>query len=76
MVPITGNTFGVREQLKRMGCKWSPSRKCWVAPTQEIATQAQAIVPASKGVGRAPRTCVSCGQRINYGKFCGKCEYA
>lgn len=25
--------------------------------------------------GRAPRTCKECGQRINYGVYCGKCEY-
>jgi len=31
----------------------------------------------TKGAGssRGPRQCASCGQRINYGVYCGKCEY-
>ena len=30
----------------------------------------------TKAVGKAPRTCQRCGCRINYGVFCGKCEYS
>jgi hypothetical protein len=31
----------------------------------------------TKGMGtaRAPRRCKSCGGKINYGVYCGKCEY-
>ena len=32
----------------------------------------------TKAIGRAsgaPRTCATCGCRINYGVYCGKCEY-
>jgi hypothetical protein len=74
MVEITGNTYGVRDQLKALGCKWSAARKCWLAPPA-VAAQAQALVPASKGRGRAPRVCKGCGCRINYGLYCGKCEF-
>lgn len=28
-----------------------------------------------KGGSRGPRTCGGCGCRINYGAFCGKCEF-
>lgn len=27
------------------------------------------------GGNRGPRTCATCGARINYGVYCGKCEY-
>ena len=30
---------------------------------------------AASGVRRGPRTCATCGCRINYGVYCGKCEY-
>jgi hypothetical protein len=76
MIEITGNTYGVREKLKALGCKWSAARKCWLAPTEAIAEQARAIVPASKGGGRGPRTCQTCGSKINYGVYCGKCEFS
>lgn len=78
MIEITGNTYPVRERLKALGCKWSAARKCWLAPTPEIAAQAQALVPPSArcgGVRRGPRTCDTCGARINYGVYCGKCEF-
>jgi hypothetical protein len=76
MIPITGNTYGVRDRLKAMGCRWNAAAKRWEAPCEKIAEQAQAIVPASKGGGnRGPRTCKTCGCRINYGVYCGKCEY-
>ena len=29
----------------------------------------------ASGGNRGPRTCRGCGCRINYGVYCGKCEY-
>lgn len=76
MVAIEGNTYAVREQLKELGGKWSPSKKCWLVP-DAVADQARALV-ASRGSksGRRPLTCGRCGCRINYGVYCGKCEYS
>lgn len=76
MVEITGNTYGVRERLKALGCVWRSAAKAWFAPP-EIAEQAQALVPKSKGnrPGYAPRTCRQCSERINYGVYCGRCEF-
>lgn len=31
---------------------------------------------ASGGGGSGPKTCGRCGCRINYGVYCGKCEYS
>jgi hypothetical protein len=74
MVAITGNTFAVREQLKALGGRWDAGRKCWLVPDDK-ADQARALVSPKKGGGRRPRTCATCGSRINYGVYCGKCEY-
>lgn len=78
MIEITGNTYSVRLKLKALGCKWSAARKVWFAPTPEIAAQAQSLVkPSKSGAGkRGPRTCAICGCRINYGTYCGKCEFS
>jgi len=74
MVPIVGNTYGVRARLKALGCQWSQGRRCWLAP-EAVAAEAQALVPAGRGGGRRPRACAGCGCRINYGLYCGKCEF-
>ncbi len=75
MIAITGNTYSVREKLKALGCRWDAGRKCWLAP-EDRAEQAQALVkPSRGGNGYRPRTCATCGCKINYGVYCGKCEY-
>ena len=43
---ITGNTYPVKDKLRALGCTWNPAKKAWLAPTQEIADKAKAIVPA------------------------------
>lgn len=76
MAVITGNTYGVREKLKALGGVWKPALKGWIVP-DAVADQARALVPAGKGrSGYARRVCKMCGCRINYGVYCGKCEYA
>jgi hypothetical protein len=39
-------TFAVKDQLKRMGCKWHAVRERWVAPNAEILKAAKACVQA------------------------------
>jgi hypothetical protein len=81
MVPIHGNTYHVRNQLKALGGKWHPGGKCWMVPADK-ADEARKLVgdataPARcGGVKFAPRTCRQCGCRINYGAYCGKCEFS
>ena len=76
MTAITGNTFPVKDQLKALGGRWNAAQKCWEVP-DAVADQARALVPAGRSFrgGRPPRTCKDCGCRINYGVYCGKCEY-
>lgn len=43
LVPITGNTYPVKERIKALGGTWSKPGKCWLVP-QANATEAQRIV--------------------------------
>jgi hypothetical protein len=74
---IVGNTYPVRDKLRNLGCRWSSARKVWVAPTPDVAALAQALVkPKRAGGQRRGGTCKLCGCRINYGVYCGKCEFS
>jgi hypothetical protein len=77
MTEIHGNTYPHRAALAAMGGRWNAAKKCWMVPADKAA-QAQALVGTAKkgGAGRAPRQCATCGCRINYGVYCGKCEFA
>jgi hypothetical protein len=75
MTRIVGNTYPVKDKLKAMGARWNAAAKCWMVPEAKAA-EAQALVGNTKQKGGyAPRTCCECGCKINYGKYCGKCEY-
>lgn len=77
-VKITGNTYPVRDQLARLGARWSASERCWYV-SEDRADEAKALIAQC---GRATpkttgyrRTCRTCGCRINYGVYCGMCEF-
>lgn len=43
MIAITGNTYPVKEELKKLGARWNGEARCWmIAP--DLAEKAQAIV--------------------------------
>lgn len=83
MTLITGKTFPVKDALRRLGGQWDPTRKGWMV-ADDKANEAQALVDAGTYTGpgvassRWPRgnTCTTCGAKIKYGRYCGKCEYA
>jgi len=78
MAVIKGNTFPVRDKLAALGGRWAKALNGWIVP-DAVAEQAMAIVAAAGTVkarsGRQPRVCATCGCKINYGRFCGKCEF-
>ena len=85
MVEIGGNTYAVREQLKAMGGKWHAARRVWLVPDDRAEEARKLVAGAVKLRGNAddekrpthyPRTCATCRKRINYGVYCGKCEYS
>lgn len=76
MALITGNTFPVKDQLKALGGRWDAASKGWMVP-DAVADQARALVGGKSSRPRhSPRTCKTCGCKINYGVYCGKCEYS
>lgn len=75
MKRISGNTYPVKEQIKALGGRWNKSANCWEVPDDK-AEEAQALVKGpARPTGRGPRVCKECGSKINYGVYCGKCEY-
>ena len=82
MVKLTGNTYPVRDQIRALGGRWSARDKCWMVPSYNYA-EAMKLIPSSTTQGggtrtamrRGPRVCKDCGCKINYGVYCGKCEY-
>lgn len=44
MVPIAGNTFPVKEQLKALGGRWNPKQKVWMVPASR-ADEARGLLP-------------------------------
>jgi hypothetical protein len=84
MVEIAGNTYPVRDQLRALGGKWDAARKVWMVPADkadearklvEAAPRGKATGTKTRGHTYSPRVCKDCGCRINYGVYCGKCEY-
>jgi hypothetical protein len=83
MVEIDGNTYPVRDKLKALGGR--PVRRgtawVWLVPAdkaEEAKTLVASAVPSRQRPSRnhpTGRTCQRCHCRINYGAFCGKCEY-
>ncbi len=59
VVAITGNTYPVKDQLKALGGRWNPDRKCWMVPEQNAAAAqglvAGSVAPVSSGYN-SPRT--------------------
>lgn len=43
MVAVTGKTFDVKEELKKLGGRWDPDAKAWMIPVAKAA-EARAIV--------------------------------
>lgn len=46
-VPISGNTYAVRAELKALGGRWNAPLKCWDVP-EERANEARALVLSEK----------------------------
>ena len=42
---------------------------------QRRGTDGKFSFSQTKAVGSSRRTCAGCGGRINYGVYCGKCEF-
>lgn len=45
-VPVAGNTYPVKEELKALGARWDAGEKAWMVPAEKAA-EAQRIVAAA-----------------------------
>src|SRR3990172_2983850 len=72
MTTITGNTFPVKEELKKLGGKWNPTAKGWDVPDNK-ADAARAIVAAANPTKSFPVR----SRGDNYGRCngCGRNTY-
>lgn len=46
MIPITGDTYDIRDRLKALGCRWDETAREWSAPDETIRAEAQALADA------------------------------
>lgn len=80
LVKLEGNTYPVREGLKALGARWNTHAQCWMI-AQELVPDARALIAQAPEPARfrrmipRERRCKECHQRINYGVYCGKCEF-
>jgi hypothetical protein len=44
----TGNTFGIKDQLKALGGKWDGNRKAWVVPALSMKQRSVVGLLANK----------------------------
>ena len=44
MISIAGNTYPVRDQLKKLGLRFNAEAKQWEAPTPDLAKRARALI--------------------------------
>jgi len=61
-VAITGNTYPVRDVLKRLGGTWNPREKAWYVP-EEKAEEARSVVNAAG----------SPSPRVHHERHCWEC---
>ncbi len=54
LLPITGNTYPVKDSLKALGCRWDGQHKVWMAP-EDVFIQAQNIVAQAPKKGYSTR---------------------
>lgn len=76
LIPVSGNTFPVKDEIKALGGRWNADRKCWMVPADK-ADQAFRLVQSAP---RQSRPSSSAGSYRRYsggrrtGCSCGSIE--
>lgn len=72
LIPVSGNTYPVKDQIKALGGRWNAAQKCWMVP-EDNADAAYRLVQAapkstykSKPKSRGTWTGCSCGSVEEY----------
>ncbi len=58
LLPVGGNTYPVKDALKRLGARWNSNDKCWMVPANKHA-EALALVGGARGSNPGTRKPVS-----------------
>lgn len=45
-IPVSGNTYPIKDQLKALGGRWNAAQKCWMMPAN-VADKAFALLQAA-----------------------------
>jgi len=53
MIPVLGNTYPVRDQIRALGGRWNPTTKLWSVPA-DVHAQAQALIGPAREHRLAP----------------------
>ena len=56
MIAITGNTYPVKDELKRLGARWDAAAKVWMVPVAKAA-EARFVVEQQPAKRRGPTDC-------------------
>jgi hypothetical protein len=74
LVPVSGNTYPVKDQLKALGARWNPDQKCWMV-SPDKADAARRIIGGSSTFSPAPRSLMASDkQRMAISRLLGKVE--
>jgi len=73
MTTITGNTYPVKEQIKKLGGRWNRTAKGWDVP-DENADEARALVEAAGPSTYTPRPRGRSRYRSTYTRFSSGAE--
>ena len=65
MVPISGNTYPVKDAIKALGGRWNGDRKVWMVPAEKADEARRLVAGAPQSTPRK-----SGGQR--FGRYGGK----
>lgn len=77
MIPLSGNTYPVKEELKKLGARWDGDAKFWSVPESNLDKAKALIEGAAKArtatysKPRAPRQSYSGGLCSHCGDDCG-----
>ena len=71
LVPITGNAYSVRAEIKALGGRWDGATKTWSVPRANYA-RAQALVPQAPRRGLSGK-CRECGDESFGHLHCAEC---
>jgi hypothetical protein len=66
---LTGNTYPVKDDLKKIGCRFDGDRKQWFATSQGVAKEAEAII--KKGTSSVTTGTKSARPRFYKCQVCG-----